>query len=112
MSDERKTFAGYGMTADGGIPFELTFKFVMKGGGKRGKRPITNFATNPKDSVEVLACLNFQRTDFDTFAAALNDGEFGMLKVYVNKDKNFDRVIDYVCGELAISQNFEAHTTT
>jgi hypothetical protein len=38
MEKVKRTFADYGLTDDEGVPFELSFKLVMKGGmGKRGR---------------------------------------------------------------------------
>ena len=37
LDKEKRTFAEYDMTDDEGIPFELTFKLIMSGGGKRGR---------------------------------------------------------------------------
>jgi hypothetical protein len=37
LDKDRKTFAEYGMEFDVGVPFELSFKMIMKGGGKRGR---------------------------------------------------------------------------
>ena len=37
LDKEKRTFAEYDMTDDEGVPFELSFKLIMKGGGKRGR---------------------------------------------------------------------------
>ena len=37
LDKDKNTFADYGMTDDEGVPFELTFRMIMKGGGKRGR---------------------------------------------------------------------------
>jgi hypothetical protein len=37
LDKDNKTFAEYDMSFDSGVPFELTFKMIMMGGGKRGR---------------------------------------------------------------------------
>jgi hypothetical protein len=38
MDKEKRTFADYGLVNDEGVPFELSFKLLMRGGmGKRGR---------------------------------------------------------------------------
>jgi hypothetical protein len=37
LDKDNKTFAEYDMVFDSGVPYELTFKMIMKGGGKRGR---------------------------------------------------------------------------
>ena len=76
--------------------------------GKR-KTIITDFTPQPNDSAEVLACLNLATGTFDDFVNALNADEFMKLKTCIDKNKNFDRIIEFVVGELTATQNVEAY---
>lgn len=40
LDKDKQTFADYDLTDDKGIPFELSFKICVDGGGKRGRTPI------------------------------------------------------------------------
>jgi hypothetical protein len=70
---------------------------------------ITDFRPLPNDSPEVLACLAINAGTFDDFINALNAHEFTKFKVSIDKNKNFERIIDFVVGEMTATLNVEAY---
>ena len=69
---------------------------------------ITDFSPLATDSAEVLACLALNVGTFEDFVNALNANDFAKLKASIDKNKNFERIIEFVVGELTALQNVEA----
>ena len=70
---------------------------------------ITDFTPKVNDSAEVLACLNLVGGTFDNFINALTAEEYATMKSFIEKNKNFDRIIEFVVDEMTATKNAEAY---
>jgi hypothetical protein len=74
----------------------------LKGGAVKRARAtiITDFSAKPDDAVPIRAALTFQFPNFDGFIAALTDAGLKEFRTYLIKQKNSDRVLEWILSNI------------
>ena len=83
----------------------------MKGGAARGtkrsKVTISNFSTVEGDLPTVMRVLSYKIGDYNSFVNGLTPADLKKFAAYTTRQKNMDRVMEYVQCNLAIRMEFE-----
>ena len=68
---------------------------------------ITDFGVKEGDPVPVVAALQFVYPDFQHFLQTLTDAELNEFHAYLIKQKNSDRVLEWILGKLLIYKTIQ-----
>jgi hypothetical protein len=75
---------------------------------KKAKKEITDFAAHRDDPEIISRCLQFSIDDIDQWLAALPESEFVLLMSYSSRNKNMDRILEFVYDNMGIIAEVEA----
>jgi hypothetical protein len=75
---------------------------------KKAKKEITDFAPHRDDPDIISRCLQFSIEDIDQWLATLPESEFGLLMSYSSRNKNMDRIVEFVFDNMGIISEVEA----
>ena len=88
-----------------------SFQVVKAKGGMPAKRLreeiIIDFAVKDGDAPAIIAALNFVFPDFQNFLQSLSDSDLNEFHAYLIKQKNSDRVLEWILGKIQIFRGIQ-----